>query len=130
MTKTAEGDTLERVAADPATPPPKYSPFTDRVITVLRRIPAGRVATYSQVAGMAGSPQAARQVVRVLHTLARRERLPWHRVIGSRGDIRLPHGAGFEEQRRLLQKEGVAVDDQGAVDMGKHQWAPRFLQMP
>ena len=110
--------------------PATYSPFTERALFVLRRIPTGRVATYSQVAGMAGSPQAARQVVRILHTLARREKLPWHRVIGSRGDIRLPRGGGFEEQRRLLRREGVSVDAEGRVDVEKHRWAPRLTRMP
>ena len=106
-----------------------YAPFTERVLLVLSRIPAGRVASYSQVAGMAGSPQAARQVVRVLHTLSRTEKLPWHRVIGSGGRIRLPRGGGFEEQRRLLRREGVSVDAEGGVDMKKHLWTPRFTRI-
>jgi methylated-DNA-protein-cysteine methyltransferase related protein len=110
--------------------PKRYAPFTDRLIVILRRIPRGRVATYAQVAGVAGSPHAARQVVRVLHALSRREKLPWHRVIGSGGAILLPRGAGFEEQRRLLIKEGVSVDANGAVDMEAYLWVPRFARMP
>jgi methylated-DNA-protein-cysteine methyltransferase-like protein len=78
------------------------------------------------VAAAAGSPLAARQVVRVLHSLSRNERLPWHRVIGARGSIRLPHGLGFETQRTLLRKEGVKVSAGGRVDLSKYLWKPRL----
>ena len=103
-----------------------YAPFTARAITVIRAIPRGKIATYGQVAGVAGSPLAARQVVRVLHTLSRRESLPWHRVINSAGFIALRPGAGFELQKALLEKEGVRVGPRGKVDMRKHLWVPRL----
>jgi methylated-DNA-protein-cysteine methyltransferase related protein len=108
----------------------EYAPLTKRVISIIRRIPRGRVATYAQVAGVAGSPQAARQVVRVLHSLSRREKLPWHRVIGSQGRIRLPPGAGFETQQRLLRREGVAVDERGAIRLDAYLWVPRLGRLP
>jgi methylated-DNA-protein-cysteine methyltransferase-like protein len=107
-----------------------YAPFTARAVLIIRAIPRGKVATYGMVAAIAGSPLAARQVVRVLHALSRRERLPWHRVIGGRGTISLPHGAGFERQRALLRSEGVAVTAQGRVDMGRHLWVPRMRATP
>ena len=91
---------------------------------VIRGIPRGRVATYGLVAAAAGSPLGARQVARILHSLSRKERLPWHRVIGSRGAIRLPHGLGFETQRGLLRREGVVVSSQGRVDLAKFLWKP------
>jgi methylated-DNA-protein-cysteine methyltransferase related protein len=88
------------------------------------------VASYGQVAGVAGSPLAARQVVRVLHALSTVERLPWHRVINGAGSIALLRGAGFEEQRDMLRAEGVRVQDNGKVDMKKHRWAPRLSIAP
>ena len=103
-----------------------YAPFTERTVAIVRTIPKGRVASYGQVAAIAGSPAAARQVARVLHSLSRALRLPWHRVIGSRGTISLPRGAGFEVQRALLRAEGVAVAEDGSVDLGAHRWVPRL----
>ena len=105
-----------------------YAPFTARAVRVIRAIPKGKVASYGLVAAVAGSPLGARQVVRVLHTLSRKERLPWHRVINSRGSISLPRGAGFEKQRALLRSEGVAVTPAGKVDMKRHLWVPRIRE--
>jgi methylated-DNA-protein-cysteine methyltransferase related protein len=110
----------------PRRPARDYAPFTARAIAVMRSIPKGKVATYGQVAGVAGSPLAVRQVVRVLHTLSDVERLPWHRVIGGAGTISLKPGAGFEEQKARLEAEGVKVTRGGAVDMTKHAWRPRL----
>jgi methylated-DNA-protein-cysteine methyltransferase-like protein len=84
------------------------------------------VATYGQVAGVAGSPNGARQVARVLHSLSRAKRLPWQRVINSRGSISLPRGAGFERQKALLESEGVTVSRNGRVDMRRYLWVPRL----
>ena len=106
--------------------PTVYAPFTARAVRVIRAIPRGKVASYGLVALLAGSPLGARQVVRVLHTLSRKERLPWHRVINSRGSISLPRGAGFERQRALLRKEGVKVTTEGRVDLGRFLWRPRL----
>ena len=103
-----------------------YAPFTSRALRILRGIPRGKVATYGLVAAAAGSPLAARQIVRILHSLSRRERLPWHRVIGSRGSIRLRRGLGFETQRALLRKEGVRVTQGGRVNLDRYLWRPRL----
>lgn len=107
-------------------PGSRYAPFTQRAIELIRSIPKGRVASYGQIAGIAGSPGAARQVARVLHSLSRAQRLPWHRVINSRGSISLPRGGGFETQRALLESEGVRVADDGEVDLRGHRWVPRL----
>jgi methylated-DNA-protein-cysteine methyltransferase-like protein len=98
--------------------------FEDRVKTLIRSIPRGRVATYAQIASLAGNYRAARQVARVLHSASDKEGLPWHRVINSRGGISLPRGRGFEEQRRRLRNEGVAVDRSGRIELGQFQWEP------
>ncbi len=97
--------------------------YTQRLVETIRSIPRGKVATYGQLAAMAGNPRGARQVVRVLHTLWEKEKLPWHRVINSRGTISLT-GAGFDEQKALLEAEGVTVDREGRVDLKKYQWRP------
>ncbi len=102
------------------------SPFTRDVMDAILAIPPGRVATYGGIARLAGSPRAARQVVRVLHTYGEKEGLPWQRVINAAGRIALPRGGGFEEQRRLLRAEGVAVDDRGRVDLDRYLWRPQI----
>ena len=96
--------------------------FEERAKRALRSIPRSKVASYSQIAALAGNHKGARQVVRVLHASSKKERLPWHRVISSRGIISLPRGRGFEEQRRLLLAEGVDVDRLGRIDLEKYQW--------
>ena len=80
------------------------------------------MATYCQIAHLAGKPWGARQVAWILHSQAERYGLPWQRVIGAGGRISLPPGRGLEEQRRLLRREGVAVGDNGAVDLERCQW--------
>jgi methylated-DNA-protein-cysteine methyltransferase-like protein len=104
----------------------RYAPFTVRALTIIRSIPRGKVATYGQVAGVAGSPNGARQVARVLHSLSRLHRLPWQRVINSRGSISLPRGGGFEHQKALLESEGVVVASDGRIDMKRYLWVPRL----
>ncbi|MGE5741700.1 MAG: MGMT family protein [Candidatus Aminicenantes bacterium RBG_16_66_30] len=104
----------------------RETPFTREVKAVIRRIPRGRVATYGQVAALAGRERAARGVAWILHSSAETAGLPWHRVIGGRGLISLPRGRGFEEQRRRLVAEGVAVGRGGQVDLKCYQWQPSF----
>ena len=96
--------------------------FEARAKAAIRAVPRGKVATYMQIAAAAGNHRAARQVVRVLHASSAKDRLPWHRIISSLGRISLPPGKGFEEQRRLLRREGVAVDRPGRIDLRKFQW--------
>jgi methylated-DNA-protein-cysteine methyltransferase-like protein len=98
------------------------SPFTRNVRAVIRSIPRGRVATYAQVAALAGNPRAVRGVVWVLHCSPEASDLPWHRVINSRGTISLRRGRGFEEQRRRLVGEGVRVSAGGKIDLTRFGW--------
>ena len=97
------------------------SSFTARVVEVVRSIPKGKVATYGQVARLAGNPNGARQVVRVLWSQGEKARLPWHRIINARGRIALT-GEGFRMQRSLLKQEGVKVADDGAIDLKRYRW--------
>jgi len=94
-----------------------------RIAAVVAAIPPGRVATYGQVAAQAGNRRAARQVAWALRTYAGRD-LPWHRVVGAGGAIRLPAGGGLERQRALLLAEGVAVSPDGRLELAAHQWRP------
>ncbi|CCO23497.1 MGMT family protein [Maridesulfovibrio hydrothermalis] len=98
--------------------------FTARVIDITGSIPKGKVTTYGGVAAMAGNPRAARQVARILHTCSEKEDLPWHRVINQKGRISLKRGQGYEEQRGLLELEGVVFDLSGRVDFDEFLWIP------
>lgn len=93
-------------------------PFTAEVVQILKEIPKGRVVTYGQVARMAGSPRAARQVVRILHTMSEKHGLPWHRVVNAKGEIVVPSEESRELQRALLETEGVTFLPNGRVDLG------------
>ena len=100
------------------------TPFTREVKAAIRSIPRGRVATYGQVAALAGREHGARGVAWVLHSSSEATGLPWHRVIGAAGRISLGRGRGFEEQRRRLVAEGVAVGPGGRVDLKRYRWEP------
>jgi methylated-DNA-protein-cysteine methyltransferase-like protein len=80
----------------------------ERMLATVRRIPKGKVATYGEVAEASGHPGAARQVVWALRagSKSRNKPVPWHRVLGAGGKIRLPGEAGLE-QRLRLRSEGV-----------------------
>jgi methylated-DNA-protein-cysteine methyltransferase-like protein len=97
-----------------------------RFHAVVRRIPEGRVATYGQVAAMAGLPGRARQVGYAMAALPEGSDLPWHRVINARGEVsRRRGGRTFERiQRALLEAEGVRFDDRGRVDLARFRWDP------
>lgn len=93
-------------------------PLEAAIRRVIRRIPKGRVATYGQVAAAAGYPRYHRQVAQVLRR-SRAAMLPWHRVLGAGGQIKLPRAAALE-QRTRLELEGVHFRG-SRVDMERHQ---------
>ena len=96
----------------------------ERIYRVVRRIPDGQVATYGQIASLAGLPGHARQVGYALHAL-RDEDVPWHRVINARGEISARSDPGPEPlQRVMLESEGVEFDSRGRVDLRRFQWEP------
>jgi methylated-DNA-protein-cysteine methyltransferase-like protein len=107
-------------------PPTGWGPF----YRVVARIPRGRVATYGQVAMLAGKPRAARQVGYALSALrGTRHAIPWQRVLGSRprglAAISILDPMGSAVQRALLEDEGVQVDERGRVSLERFGWAPR-----
>lgn len=102
------------------------SALYERIYAVVRRIPRGRVATYGQVARLAGLGEHARQVGYALHRLASGSHVPWQRVVNRRGEVSARAVAGMERvQRALLEAEGVGFDGNGRLDLAKVQWRPR-----
>jgi methylated-DNA-protein-cysteine methyltransferase-like protein len=97
--------------------------FTQAVTRLVRRIPAGKVATYGQIARLAGNPRGARAVGWILHSTARSKGLPWQRVINRMGQISFPEGTrDYAIQRRRLEAEGVKFDRTGTVDLALFAW--------
>ncbi|MDO9577146.1 MAG: MGMT family protein [Candidatus Cloacimonadales bacterium] len=100
------------------------SSFSKRAIEIMKRIPAGKVGTYGQIATYAGDNRGAQLVVRLLKSSWEKENLPWHRVVNSRGFISLPTGGGYELQKSLLQEEGVEFDLIDRIDFDRFLWKP------
>ena len=107
---------------------PKPAAATDlraRIHAVVRRIPRGKVATYGQVAALAGFPRHARQVGYAMRDLPQGSDLPWHRVLNARGEVSPRAAVGWEDvQRDLLEQEGVELVRE-RVDLARHGWKPR-----
>ncbi len=93
-------------------------------------IPEGQVASYGQIARMAGLPRrAARMVGRAVGAAPREMELPWHRIVNAQGKIAIPAGTrGHERQRELLEAEGIVVKN-GQLDMDKYRWDPSLDEL-
>ncbi len=118
MGRTPAGRPGRRIA--PAAAP---RDFRAAVLAVVARIPEGHLASYGQVALLAGFPQRPRQVGMVLSGLPEGTELPWHRVVNTRGYV--PSRGrwwGAMEQIGRLREEGIDVDDQGNLDLEAHRW--------
>ncbi|MEW6751698.1 MAG: MGMT family protein [Candidatus Latescibacterota bacterium] len=100
------------------------NPMRRAIYRVVARIPYGRVATYGQVATLAGYPGRARQVGYALAGMPEGLDLPWHRVINAQGKVspRL-HSLWHEFQYELLEREGIAFRD-NRVDLAHYGWQP------
>ena len=94
--------------------------FTAAVYAVVAQIPAGKVLTYGRIAALAGFPGRARMVGRMMSGASTEHGLPCHRVVNSVGRL----APCWPQQAALLQQEGVAVRENGCVDMKKHLWKP------
>jgi O-6-methylguanine DNA methyltransferase len=99
------------------------SVFPQRVLSVVRRIPPGRVATYGDVAALAGSPRAARAVGTVMRK-CRDPRVPCHRVIGAGGALG-GYGGNLQVKRELLRAEGLEVGVSRVRQFGTVRWRPK-----
>ena len=99
-----------------------------RIYAVVKKIPRGRVATYGQIAALAGMPRHARQAGYALAATPEGMKIPWHRVINAQGRISLrlrQWDSGSDDyQRILLEAEGVAFDRSGRVDLTRFRWQP------
>lgn len=96
----------------------------ERVWQVVAMIPAGAVATYGEVAAMAGLGRGARHVGRIMSRLPDATTLPWHRVVNAAGRLSLPIGSpGYREQRERLEEEGIAFIN-GRLSLTTYRWRP------
>ena len=114
-------------SANGASKPKRRAPktFSERVYDVVRRIPAGRVLSYGDVAALLGTPRAARGVGWALNALDGDSSVPWWRVINKRGAISIRHpDVSPKVQRALLEDEGVRFDADGCVDWALVRWIP------
>ncbi|MYL63211.1 DNA methyltransferase [Bacillus hwajinpoensis] len=98
--------------------------FTENVVTIIKKIPPGKVMTYGQIAKCAGSPRGARQVVRILHTMSRKHELPWHRVINAKGEIGLKSEDGYIDQKMMLEGEGIVFHPNSKIDLTIYRYDP------
>ena len=108
-------------------PPPDQAGRYERIYSVVRRIPAGRVATYGQVAELAGLSGHARMAGYALHALPEHSTVPWHRVINAQGrlSLRADGEGGALRQRFRLEEEGVEFDLSGRVSLKRYRWKGR-----
>lgn len=96
----------------------------ERIWATIRDIPRGRVASYGQIAEIAGVPRGARQVGYALRHLPKGHDVPWHRVIRSSGQIAFVKGSrAYREQAKRLMMEDVVILN-GRIDMQKYRWQP------
>ena len=99
----------------------------ESIYAVARRIPRGRVATYGQVAELAGFPGGARVAGAAMKANEPSDRVPWQRVVGKRGkhgQIAIHDPVGAAMQRALLEKEGVEINERGGMPLDRFGWLP------
>lgn len=104
--------------------------FSKKVVTYIQKIPKGKVASYSQLAKLAGNPRGTRGVVWILHSQTASKNLPWHRVMNAKGRISFPEmSPNWVTQRKLLEREGVVFEYGDRIDMITYQWKPKKLTL-
>ncbi len=95
----------------------------ERIYTVVRQIPKGRVATYGQVARLAGNPRWARVVGYALHVNPEPDKIPCYRVVDRMGGLSAAFAfGGSHAQRALLEADGIELLPDGRVDLARYQW--------
>lgn len=100
-----------------------------KIWAAVKRIPRGRVATYGQIATLAGIDGHARQVGYALNALPQGSDVPWHRVVNSFGEVSPRSGNDSHElQRMLLEAEGIEFDARGKIDLRRYRWEARRPQ--
>jgi methylated-DNA-protein-cysteine methyltransferase-like protein len=102
----------------------QISPIYQKIYDTIKRIPSGRVATYGQIARLAGLGKQARMVGYALYNLPEDQNIPWHRVVNAKGEIsRLPDPEWRMKQRVLLESEGVVFDSNDRISLARFQWS-------
>lgn len=107
----------------------KAPDFTTVVLAWVQEIPLGQVATYGQIAALAGKPRNARQVGRILYGMSAQAEVPWHRVINAQGAISTYRVGAGELQHFLLSQEGIHFDAQGRCKLSTYQWWPEITSI-
>jgi len=97
------------------------TPFSQEAIKIIQSIPAGKVATYGQIALLAGNHRNARRVSRLIHTCSKKHNLPWHRIVNIQGKISLK-GEKFDIQYAMLKAEGIEFGANNAIDLKKFKF--------
>ncbi len=103
-----------------------------QIYQVVRQIPYGQVATYGQIAELAGLPRQARLVGYALFRATDNTlEVPWHRVINAKGEISMsPFREGMDYvQRSLLEAEGIEFDSHDKLNLTRYRWQPDFTQL-
>lgn len=100
------------------------TPFTEKVIAIMKSIPSGQVMTFGQVAELAGNKRGARQVVRILHSMSKKYDIPWHRIINAKGEIAIKDEEGKFTQKEKLTAEGIKLMDNGKVSLMNYCYHP------
>lgn len=96
-----------------------------KIYEVVKQIPKGRVATYGQIAALAGNPRWSRVVGYALHVNPNPDEIPCFRVVNRNGETSGSFAfGGPDEQRRLLELDGVEFDEYGRVDLERYIWRP------
>ena len=101
------------------------------IYAVVRQIPEGRVATYGQIADLAGLPRRARLVGYALYRVTEEDEVPWQRVINAKGEIsESPFRNGTDYwQRSLLEREGIVFSSTGKINLKTYGWQPDPAKM-
>ena len=113
-------------AGQPPTGTPARSSRWNRIYQVVRRVPRGRVATYGQIATIAGYRGHARQVGYALNALPHGSSVPWHRIINAQGKVSPRADPSYVViQQRLLEDEGIEIGRGDRISLERFGWKPR-----
>lgn len=93
----------------------------EAIFEAIGKIPKGKVATYGQISRLVGGC-SARVVGYAMARISEDMKLPWHRVVNSKGRVSLKENDGGDIQREMLESEGVLFDETGKIDLKKFQW--------
>ena len=99
-----------------------------KIYTIVKKIPRGKVATYGQIAHLVGIPSQPRRIGYALSALNEDSNVPWQRVINAQGKIS-PRPFS-DRQRTLLEKEGIIFTEGSQIDLQKFQWEPHISSTP